>query len=440
LEQACERLLVHHDALRLRFSREKSGWEQFSTGPGSAEPLAREDLSKTSGTEQQAAMRAAIGLAQASLNLTDGPLLRLVFFDFGPQRSGRLLIVIHHLAIDGVSWRILLEDLQTAYEQLELAEPIKLTPKTTSFKQWAERLKEYAQSGVLAQEQDYWLESTRRGACRLPVDHHAAENTEASADAVSLSLSVEETQALLQKVPAVYGTQINDVLLTALVQAFGAWTGESRLLINLDGHGREEILEGVDLSRTIGWFTSIFPVLLELSEEMGPGQALKAIRDQLRQVPNRGIGYGILRYLTGNATVPEQLRSLPQPEVSFNYQGQFGQDRSQSSLLSPAPEDSGPDQSPRQLRKHLLDVVGLVAAGQLRMNWISNKDVHRRETIEALANSFTTALQALISHCQSPEDLVYKPSDFPLAALDQESLNDLSIQVDEFDSFEEYSV
>jgi amino acid adenylation domain-containing protein/non-ribosomal peptide synthase protein (TIGR01720 family) len=440
LERACERLLVHHDALRLRFSREKSGWEQFSSSPGTALPLTRKDLSKASETEQRAAMRAATVAAQASLNLTDGPLLRLVFFDFGPQRSGRLLIVIHHLAIDGVSWRILLEDLQTAYDQLELAEPIKLPPKTTSFKQWAERLKEYAQSGVLAQEQDYWLESTRRGACRLPVDHHAAENTEASADAVSLSLSVEETQALLQKVPAVYGTQINDVLLTALVQAFGAWTGESRLLINLDGHGREEILEGVDLSRTIGWFTSIFPVLLELSEEMGPGDALKAIRDQLRQVPNRGIGYGILRYLTGNATVPEQLRSLPQPEVSFNYQGQFGQDRSQSSLLSPAPEDSGPDQSPRQLRKHLLDVVGLVAAGQLRMNWIYNKDVHRRETIEALANNFTTALQALISHCQSPEDLVYKPQDFPLAALDQESLNDLSIQVDEFDSFEEYSV
>jgi amino acid adenylation domain-containing protein/non-ribosomal peptide synthase protein (TIGR01720 family) len=427
LERAIEHLLLHHDALRLRYARKETGWEQINCPPQRGVHLSLVDLSKAAESQQQAALDKAIAAAHASFNLTDGPLLRTVLFDLGAERPGRLLIVAHHLVIDAVSWWILLEDLQGAYEQLKRGAAIKLPPKTTSFKQWAERLKEHAQSGALAAEKGYWLAADRRDVGTLPVDHDGGENTVQSAETVSVSLSVDDTLSLLQQVPAAYGTQINDVLLTALLQAYARWTGESRLLLNLEGHGREEIVEGVNLSRTVGWFTTIFPVLLELAEDLHRGDALRSVRDQLHRIPNRGIGYGLLRYMN-DARVAEELRSLPQPKVSFNYLGQFGQDRSPSDLFSSAREDSGPIHSPRQMRKHALDVTGLVVAGELRMNWTYSKNIHRRDTIESLANGFVSALRSLITNGQFPERRADAPADFPLANLDQKTLSKLPLK------------
>lgn len=186
--------------------------------------------------------------------------MRVALFNLGAEQPGRLLLIIHHLAVDGVSWRILLSDLQTAYQQLERGEAIHLPPKTTSFKQWAERLRQYAHSAALQQDLEYWIAEPRLQIAPLPVDFPRGSNTMAQARTVSVSLSVEETQALLQEVPAVYQTQINDVLLTALVKAFEHWTGQRSLLIELEGHGREEIFNDVNLSRAVGWFTALFPV------------------------------------------------------------------------------------------------------------------------------------------------------------------------------------
>jgi non-ribosomal peptide synthase protein (TIGR01720 family) len=363
----------------------------------------------------------------------------VAFFDFGPERFGRLLIVIHHLAIDGVSWRILLEDLQIVYEHLDRSQVAQLPPKTTSFKQWAERLNDYALSPGLGAEQDYWLSGEWRKIRPLPVDHLRGENTERSADTVSVLLSVAETQALLQDVPAAYGTQINDVLLTALLQAFEQWTGDSRLLISLEGHGREQIIEGVDLSRTVGWFTAIFPVLLKLNDTDNPGAALGETKEQLRAVPNRGISYGLLRYLRGDQMLAEQLRSLPQPEVSFNYMGQFRADDSQTKLFSPIEGDCGPNHSPRQQRDHLLEVESVVIDGKFKLEIVYSRNIHRRETVEALVNGFVSALRLLIVHCQLAEARSYTPSDFPLAKLDQATLSKLAAQLDQFDSPEEHS-
>jgi amino acid adenylation domain-containing protein/non-ribosomal peptide synthase protein (TIGR01720 family) len=432
LEQAVQRLIEHHDALRLRFTPEEAGWLQTIAGSEASATFSVIGLSGLSEAERLSTLETKAAELQASLSLSEGPLLRVVYFDLGNQEAGRLLIIIHHLAVDGVSWRILLEDLQTAYQQISRGGALALPPKTTSFKHWAERLSEYARSEAVMAEEAYWLDETRAKATRLPVDYPSGANTEASASSVSVSLDIEETRALLQEAPEAYHTQINDLLLTALGQSLAEWTGARALLVDMEGHGREDIFDNVDLSRTVGWFTTIYPALLRVEKSFNQGELLKSVKEQLRAIPQRGLGYGLLRYLSGAEEIVEALRGLPQAEVSFNYLGQLDQALPADSLLAPARESSGPVHSPRGRRKHLLDVRGSVVRGQLQMVWTYSENVHRHATIERLARSYIEALQALIAHCQSPEAGGHTPSDFPLAQLDQVELDQAFAEI-EFD-------
>ena len=226
-------------------------------------------------------------------------------------------------------------------------------------------------------------------------------------------------QALLRQVPRAYRTQINDVLLTALAQAFAQWTGQDALLVDLEGHGREDIFDEINLSRTVGWFTSVFPVRLDLEEAQEPEKALKLVKEQLHRIPHRGINYGVLRYLSESA----QLWDLPQSEVIFNYLGQLDQVLSESPVFELAPESKGPHQSPRGKRRYLLEINGSIRGGQLQLDWTYSENVHRRSTIERLAQEFLKKLRAIIAHCQSPEAGGYTPSDFPDVELTQEKLD-----------------
>jgi amino acid adenylation domain-containing protein/non-ribosomal peptide synthase protein (TIGR01720 family) len=429
-EQVVQKLLFHHDALRLKFVQAESKWQQINTDSLDIVPFQVIDCSELPDSEQQATLESAAVEIQASLNLSSGPLIRVVLFNFGISSPSRLLIVIHHLAVDGVSWRILLEDLFTVYQQLKRGEAIQLPPKTTSFKNWALRLSNYAQLESLTSQLDYWLVQSWFKVNPLQIDYPSgkADNTVASAANVSVFLSEEQTRALLQEVPKAYNTQINDVLLTALVQSFARWTGTSYLLVDLEAHGREELFEGVNLSRTLGWFTSIFPVLLEVEEIDHPGSALKSVKEQLRNVPQNGIGYGILRYLGDTATC-SQLQKLPQAGVSFNYLGQFDQVQSASGIWRFAKESSGPIQSPLGNRRYLFDVKGLVVEGRLQVEWTYSKNLHHQKTVEGLALGFMEGLKSLITHCQS-EAGGYTPSDFPEAELSQAELDELMAEID----------
>jgi amino acid adenylation domain-containing protein/non-ribosomal peptide synthase protein (TIGR01720 family) len=425
LEQAVQHLIAHHDALRLRFSRNEDGWHQINADVAAQPVLTRFDLGTYSADEQRAAIIAHSGELQTSLDLAAGPLLRVGLFEMGEGRPSRLLIVVHHLAIDGVSWRILLEDLQAVYGQLSRDAAPTLPPKTSAFRQWAKRLVAHAQT--LGQELDYWLALPWTRSTRLPLDYPDGANTEASARVVSVALSVEETRALLQDVPAAYRTQINDVLLTALAQAMARWTGARTLLLDLEGHGREALFDDVDLSRTVGWCTSLFPVLLSLEDvDDQPGAALKAVKEQLRRIPNRGVGYGLLRYLSADADVAEALRALPAAEISFNYLGQFDQLLPDSALFGPVQDEIGPARSPQGRRSHQLIVNGFIVEDRLQLEWNYSANVHSRSVIEHLAGDFVAALQALIAHCRAVEAGGYTPSDFPLARLDEHALNQLS--------------
>lgn len=243
LEQVIQQLLAHHDALRLRFALTESGWNQINGDTEAIVPFSQVDLSALSPQSQEIAFEAAAQSLQASLNLSDGPIIRITYFNLGQHQPSRLLFVIHHLAVDVGSWRILLDDLHSSYQQLSEGKAIKLPHKTTSFKQWSQRLIEYAQSIELEREQVYWLAASREWVSPLPTDFPDGVNTVASAQTVSVTLSVEETKALQEEITASYRVQMDDILLTALVQASTKWTRTRSLLVDLEGSSRKVIFD-----------------------------------------------------------------------------------------------------------------------------------------------------------------------------------------------------
>jgi amino acid adenylation domain-containing protein/non-ribosomal peptide synthase protein (TIGR01720 family)/FkbM family methyltransferase len=420
--QVVQQVLLHHDALRLRFVRQDATWQQSIAEPPAAIPFSYLSLAETPAAEREQALRELVATQEAQLDLAEGLLLRVTLIDQGAEQPGILLLVTHSLAVDGFSRRILAEDLQSAYRQLQHGEAVQLPPKTTALKQWAERLLEYAQSEELQREQNAWLDQEWSAVVRLPVDDATGTNSLDAARTVVTTLDAEETRALLQDVPAAYQTQINDVLLTALVQAFAPWLGTDALLIDLRGHGRETIFDDIDLSRTVGWLTTIFPVLLNLNGATQPGEALKLIKEQLRRIPNHGLGYGVLRYLGPDANARAYLQALPQAQVSFNYLGQFDQVLSEESLFAVSQERSDPS-SGMWGPRYLLEIQGGIIGEQLSLAWKYSGQIHEHATIERLAQGFLAALRALIAHCRSSEAVSYTPSDFPLANLNQQALD-----------------
>ena len=419
LSQAVAQLLAHHDALRLRYTFADGQWKQTYADVDSEVPLQVEDLSMSPPAQQARKIEKLAQQAQASLDLQNGPLLKAVYFDLGYDRPGRLLMVIHHLAVDGVSWRILIEDLQTAYGQAEKGNKIQLPPKTTSYKAWAEKLHKYASSERMLVDQDYWLKAADELAGHpLPV-HDWAENTEANGRMLTIHLEEEETDALLQKVPSRYRVQINDILLTALALAYGKWTGESALLVNLEGHGREELFEDVDLSRTIGWFTSMYPLLIQLEPNTSSEDALARVKEKLQQIPHKGLGYGLLRYMAQDPELVEKLKAIPQAPLSFNYLGQFHQAADAKALLAYAEGERGANSCPDNRRTHLIDVVGAVTEGKLGLSFLYNGRLYSESHIETFARHYTDALQSLIQ----AEKQSYRAEDFEDADLSQSALN-----------------
>jgi amino acid adenylation domain-containing protein/non-ribosomal peptide synthase protein (TIGR01720 family) len=411
LRTALETLPTQHDALRMRFERAGDAWRQYNEPPGGPGVLRRVGVSAA---ELDAEVAEHTERLHAEMDLSAPPLLRAVLFE--PDDGGQplLLLAAHHLVVDGVSWRILLQDLATAYHQAVAGQPIDLGGKTLSFLDWSNQLAEHA--GNLDSEVDYWITASRAGRRVLPVDDSGA-NIVASTRSVSVSLDRQRTEALLQQVPGVYRTQVNDVLLTALAVVLRRWAGGESVAVDLEGHGREEQLAGVDLSRTVGWFTTMFPVPLDLDGVSGWGNALKTVKELLRGIPDRGIGYGLLRYLHG---LPE-LAAPPDPEVSFNYLGQFELPQQEPYAL--VYQELNLDEDPAARRAHLLDIVGRVEDKRLVFTWFYSANVHAPATVERLAGELVDALGEIVAHCSAPEAGGRTPSDFPLATLDQSTVD-----------------
>ncbi|HKH46212.1 MAG TPA: amino acid adenylation domain-containing protein, partial [Thermoanaerobaculia bacterium] len=426
LERALGELLAHHDALRARFAPTADGWRQEILPPGGAAPFSVLDLAALPAAARAGAVESAAADLQTSLDLTAGPLVRFASFalDFAQDGdgSGRLLLVAHHLVVDGVSWRVLLDDLERLYAGLAAGRPVGLGARTTSFRRWAELLAKHARSEAVRAEAEHWL-ALGAGA-GLPVDRANGANTAntvGSARSIAVELDEEETRRLLHEVPQGYRTRVDDALLAALGEALAGWTGAPAVLVDLEGHGREEIVDGVDLSRTVGWLTAVFPVELRPGAE--PAASLRQVKERLQGLPSRGLGYGLLRHQDDDGSgVAARLRALPQAQVSFNYLGRLDRAVGAGSLFQPAPESAGPARDPRGARQHLLEIDGAVTGGRLRLAWTYSESVHRRETVEAVAGAFLASLRRIVAGAATAGSAVFTPADFPLAGLDGEAL------------------
>ena len=422
LEQALLAVLEHHDALRLSFTRRNAQWhaEHLTVPQGGVLMQAQ--------VRDMAQCTALFTDTQRSLDLEHGPLLRALLVD-GPEGQQRLLIAIHHLVVDGVSWRVLLEDLQNVYRQLSEGESVSLPAKTSALRDWAARLQAYASSESLREELSVWQDHLAGPTVALPVDRAQGTLRNRDADTVSVRLDAEHTRQLLQQAPSAYRTQVNDLLLTALARVLCRWSGHDSALIQLEGHGRETLFDEIDLTRSVGWFTSAYPLRLtpvQIEEAAGQGASIKAIKEQLRAVPHKGLGYGVLRYLADDLC-KQAMAALPTADITFNYLGQFDQSFGSEALFHPLDESAGLAHDPDAPLPNALSVDSQVYGGELVLRWTFSRERHDANTIRELAEAYVAELYSLIAHCLKDDAGGLTPSDFPLAKLTQPQLDSLPV-------------
>jgi amino acid adenylation domain-containing protein/non-ribosomal peptide synthase protein (TIGR01720 family) len=407
LEAALTRLINHHDALRLRFVERDGQWQQQH-----AAPITEAALWQTQVADDNE-LAALCDEAQRSLDLARGPLLRAVLLTM-TDGTQQLLLVIHHLVVDGVSWRVLLEDLQQAYRHAALP------AKTSAYQQWAQQLQAHALT--LDAQLPYWQAQSM--ATELPCDNPHGGLQNRLGRILEIRLDAEHTRQLLQDAPAAYRTQVNDLLLTALVRVISRWSQQPAALIQLEGHGREDLFDSLDLSRTVGWFTSLFPLRLQADGELS--SAIKAVKEQLRAVPHKGIGYGLLRYL-GTPDARASLASQAAPRITFNYLGQFDRQFDEAALFVPSPQGSGQAQDPEAPLANWLTVEGQVYGGELALRWGFSSEMFDEATVQRLADDYAAELKAVIELCCATPAGQVTPSDFPLARLSQAQLDGLPV-------------
>ncbi len=422
LEQALLAVLEHHDALRLSFTRRNAQWhaEHLTVPQGGVLMQAQ--------VRDMAQCTALFTDTQRSLDLEHGPLLRALLVD-GPEGQQRLLIAIHHLVVDGVSWRVLLEDLQNVYRQLSEGESVSLPAKTSALRDWAARLQAYASSESLREELSVWQDHLAGPTVALPVDRAQGTLRNRDADTVSVRLDAEHTRQLLQQAPSAYRTQVNDLLLTALARVLCRWSGHDSALIQLEGHGRETLFDEIDLTRSVGWFTSAYPLRLtpvQIEEAAGQGASIKAIKEQLRAVPHKGLGYGVLRYLADDLC-KQAMAALPTADITFNYLGQFDQSFGSEALFHPLDESAGLAHDPDAPLPNALSVDSQVYGGELVLRWTFSRERHDANTIRELAEAYVAELYSLIAHCLKDDAGGLTPSDFLLAKLTQPQLDSLPV-------------
>ncbi|AEI43017.1 non-ribosomal peptide synthase/polyketide synthase [Paenibacillus mucilaginosus] len=405
LKLAYEAAAVHHDALRMVYAFVDGRIVQRNRDAAAAQEcwsLTVEDLRALGGGKELIRKHISDKAEelQRSLSLVQGRLAALGLFR--TAEGDHLLIILHHLVVDGVSWRILLEDLSSAYASIEQGREAVFPPKTTSYQEWTKGLLAYASGPKLRKEIPYWTETERMGVSPLPAAG-IGEPYGYAGELVSIpvTFSATETSRILTEAHRAYHTEINDLLLTALGSSLQEWTGESWCTIDLEGHGREDTGQGSNLTRTVGWFTSKYPLLLRVPAA-DPGEQLIAVKEALRRVPNKGIGYGILTYLTSPG-LREGLAGGMSPLTAFNYLGDFGggpgEDTEAGVTFSPLIELCGAPVSPEQKLTHLLSVNGMTIGGRLQFTFSVPAGAFAEGAVEALAFSFGERLKALAEHC-----------------------------------------
>jgi non-ribosomal peptide synthase protein (TIGR01720 family) len=412
LVAAVQGLLERHDALRARLARSGDRWSMEVLAPGAvlaSDCVAQLECPAAGGAEAGESLAAVVAQAASRLDAGRGRMLQAVWLDAGAGRSGRLVLVVHHFVVDGVSWRILLPDLAAAWRAVAAGQPPGLAPVGVSFRRWARLLA--AQAAGREGELPLW-----RGMLAGPRSDLIAEPLQPGRDNFATVrqlrrvLSPEQTRAVLSAVPASLHSGVDDVLLTALAVAVMrcSVTGRagSPVVVDREGHGRQGD-SGVDLSRTVGWFTTIHPLRLDLggldlAEILagGPaaGQAVRLVRDQLRAMPDAGLGYGLLRYL--NPRTRPALAALPKPGIVFNYLGRFAVSEAAAWEALPGGFGAGEDPATPMSHQLAIDAYTEDRAGSsvMTVGWAWPAAVLAEELVAELADTWLAAIGGLVAY------------------------------------------
>ena len=422
LQQALDFVVQQHDALCFSYNLEPAT-ENVAQQYGDYSPQLIQETVEDLGQTSEICAR-----YQAALNIENGDLLKYVFIQTAVlETHNRLFFTIHHLAVDGVSWRIILEDLANALKALQSNKTPEAYAKGTSYRQWVNSLIEYGMLPTMQAEYNYWakvLQSNQSVQTDFPEDHTIA--TYQNMKSVHVQLDKTGTNALTQKIHHAYQTNINDILLSAFSLSLQQLVNGEEVVIALEGHGREELFENTDISRTVGWFTSMYPVQLDLSFSTNTiPDLISYTKDMLHTIPQKGIGYGILRYLSESEEIRTSL-SKSFDSVVFNYLGDFDNsvsNDSEETYVDFATEDSGAEISGLNQNNHLISVNSLIVKGALQLEWSYNSKRFKEETIQKLAATYIDALQNIISHCAAINETYKTPGDYLLP--EQISFNEL---------------
>ena len=415
LTRAVCQLSLHHDILRGRFVKMDGQW--FQEYGDKEAVLIIEDLIGADINRLGEAITECATAYQLTLDIEKGELIKAVLIRTPNSCAhDRLLIVIHHLVVDGVSWRILLEDLEILLTGFASGGDVTLGYKTSSHRQWYNALEKYAQSSRLLTQAAYWQKITSSYQ-PLPSDKTYTGMVKAKERGFcNTELDAENTRLLIQEVPRLYHTDINDILLCALYLTIAKWSGTNKVIIGLEGHGRQDIDSSVDTSRTVGWFTSHYPLLLEVNSNHDTmGDYIKSVKEQLRQVPDKGLGYGVSRYINNE----KSLQGEEPWDIVFNYLGQLDNVFGEGKWLSAASEPAGNPVDGNYQFKEKLSVSGSVQLGQLHINWAFGKLHYHSETITEISKDYLVNLKKIIAHCTATQagETFFTPSDYGLGSM-----------------------
>lgn len=433
--KAWKLLLKHHDTFRLRYKIDGNKINQYYKKNADSFILKEFKLHHDKNFDADWITKESIKL-QNSLNIEKGPVLAIGIFNHkgSPQR---ILIAIHHLLVDGVSWRILLEDLFSIYNQLSQFQEVKLLPKTDHYGTWVEALQKYATKESTKSQIPYWQSISQK----IKKEKTSRINLIKDQKHFVFSCSKEITLALLQDLPSHYPLHINDILLAGLSYALYEESKNYEYVIDIEGHGREDCIEGADVTRTIGWFTTIFPVSLKIPpsflklNESSYGDLLLSIKKELRKIPDKGIGYGILKYLSKTSS-EAYLADINAP-ILFNYLGQFDlvskyQDTWSFALESPG-NPLGTDYfGSNNYSRYNLEINILTIQESLCMNFNYNKHIYSDAKIRRLANNYKFALEKFIMIGKKLAlGNLYLPSDYSLAKTTFDKSNNINKTIED---------
>ncbi|MEL7003409.1 MAG: amino acid adenylation domain-containing protein, partial [Bacteroidota bacterium] len=375
---------AHHDALRMVFNTKGSEIQQRNLDLDLEVSIDEYDLVRTENPTVEMERRS--NQIQASVDLINGPLMKLGLFHLA--NGSRLLIVIHHLVVDGVSWRILLEDMETLYGQLIEDKPLNLPLKTDSFQKWSNYLRSYVQSEQFLEAKKYWDKLGEQEIQSIPHDHDLGPVILKDNQYVDFELTTNQTKQLLIDAQVPFGTQINDLLLTALFMAFNKYGNYSTLKVDMEGHGRDTVSDDIDISRTIGWFTSVYPVLLKKNED-GVGSVIKHVKESLRKAPNNGLDYLIDQYLSNKPA--NDNRS----QIIFNYLGQIDGEEDEGPFAI-SDEPAGDEISLDETRDYDFEFQSIIENGKLKMSLSYSANQFSSKSMESLMNSYEESIQEII--------------------------------------------